>query len=197
MSVYLGFDPGGESAFGWCVAADAPQLPLLRMSSGVTSGSVAAVARALSAVSPGEAVLAVGIDAPLVWSRDGTRRSDEWLRKAIRRGGAPYTSGTVQAINSLRGACLVEGILAALEIRELRGAIPISESHPKALRWLCSEAWDAAGPSEHERDALVGTYSAWAVVHKPAGWSDLYLMSERSFSLVPPPIHYFMPVQTT
>jgi hypothetical protein len=193
VSVLLGFDPGGANAFGWCVARDSAQLPLSIVATGIASSARAAVASALAAVPTDETVLAAGIDAPLLWARSGPRNSDRVVRQAIARAGAPHPAGTVQDVNSLRGACIAQGILAALELREAIALLPLTEAHPKALRWLCPEAAAVAAPSEHERDAALGALTAWALVHKPAGWCDLYADEVPFYTPLQAPLSYFMP----
>lgn len=195
MNVLLGFDPGGSECFGWCVASDARRLPLAVVESGVSSHARSAVASALASVPAGAKVLAAGIDAPLLWSRSGPRRVDQIVRTAIRVAGAPHAAGTVQEVNSLRGACLIQGMLAALELRDRLPNLPINESHPKALRWLYPKIWNLTAPTEHERDALLSAVAAWATVHHRAlGWSDLYLQETEAYSPVSQPRHYFMPI---
>lgn len=193
VSVLVGFDPGGVNAFGWCVARDSSQLPLAPLATGIASNARAAVAAALAAVPNGEVVAAAGIDAPLLWARSGPRNSDRIVRQAIARAGAPHPAGTVQDINSLRGACLAQGILAALELRDAVSLLPLTEAHPKALRWLCPHAAAVAAPSEHERDAVLAAFTAWALVHKPPDWCDLYAEEVPSYTPLASPLSYFMP----
>jgi hypothetical protein len=193
VSILLGFDPGGVNAFGWCVARDSAQLPPSVLATGVVSNARAAVAAALAAVPHGEVVLAAGIDAPLLWARSGSRHSDRFVRQAIARAGAPHPAGTVQDMNSLRGACLAQGILAALELREAISLLPLTEAHPKALRWLCPHAAAVVARSEHERDAVIGAFTAWALIHKPPDWCDLYAEEVPFYTPLAPPLSYFMP----
>lgn len=159
-----GFDPGGKKSFGWCVAEVRPWRVI---DYGVVSCAKAACGVAFDAVKNGNLV-AAGVDAPLTWARDGGRRkSDEhiadWLRK-----NAQHSKGSVQAINSLRGACVVQGFLLAEALSRKYSKILFTETNPKPLR-DCSnvkksyegvrdkdqsdEAWD------HIQDAIV---SAWA-----------------------------------
>jgi len=196
MDVLLGFDPGGLERFGWCVASDAPRLPLRVVASGVSNDARSAIAGALAAVPAGATVLAAGIDAPLLWSRSGPRTVDQIVRAAIHVAGAPHAAGTVQEVNSLRGACLIQGVLAALELRDHLPSLPINESHPKALRWLYPEVCTLNAPTEHERDALLSAVSAWATAHHRTlpGWRDLYLQEGEAYSPVSQPRHYFMPI---
>jgi len=85
-------------------------------------------------------------------------------------------------------------MLAAMELRERIATLPLSEAHLKALRWLCHQAKAVSErPSEHERDALLSAFCAWAAAHRPPDWSDLYLNENRWFSPLHQPLHYFMP----
>ena len=194
MGVFIGLDPGGKSAFGWCVTVDSATLHLRTLASGAEDEARAATDQALSCVPPGEPVLGVGIDAPLIWSWGRRRAVDEIVRSAIRNAGAPHPAGTVQSVNSLRGACLVQGLLGAIALRRHYPSIPVVESHPKALLWMMSDAQTVRGNSEHERDAILCTFSAWAAIHKPQRWSDLYEKERQWYSPLEPPIHYLMPV---
>jgi hypothetical protein len=191
--VLLGFDPGGKGKFGWCVADDADSLPLSICASGLASGAREAVERALAAVPAGRAVLAAGIDAPLVWPRGEARSADTAIRSAIKRAGSRTAGGTVQSINSLRGACLAQGILVGVELRERFPTLLLTEAHPKALRWLSADAAAITAPTEDERDALLGAFSAWAAVQRTSGWTDLYEKEGPWFSPLGQPLHYFMP----
>ena len=79
-------------------------------------------------------------------------------------------SGTVQSVNSLRGAALVGGTLLALRLREEFPELPITESHPKALLIAFKLESDAAiekclhvrkaWHDEHQRDAMVAAVCA-------------------------------------
>lgn len=193
MSILLGFDPGGSGNFGWCVAIDSQQFPTSAVASGLSNDGSSAVQDALSAVPSGEKVAAVGIDAPLYWPISGSRDADLSVRAAIKTAGAPHAAGTVQDVNSLRGACLIQGMLAAIALRERFPSIPITEAHPKALRWLLPEVARLCGSSEHERDALLSAVAAWGTVHQPEGWQDLILAEAAFYSPVAAPLHYFMP----
>ncbi len=140
MSVILGFDPGGEDGFGWAILQSADTLPLRLLSGGVADNASEVLVAIRRALPPGEHPLAAGIDAPLFWATTGDRRVDYVLRAALRRLGARSPGGTVQAVNSLRGACLVQGVLIATLLRSNWPAIQISESHPKVYLWLSGHA---------------------------------------------------------
>jgi hypothetical protein len=128
--------------------------------------------------------------------------------------GAPpnIVGGIVQNVNALKGACVVQGILTGILLRGANPDIPITESHPKALLWLLGLGGNPAGDgvnvpnpalipfigqghfqSEHERDASLGALGAWAMLHHPHGWQDLFLNEPHPIMPVPGPMSYWMP----
>ena len=159
---WVGFDPGGENNFGFA---------FLNTNGSYETGVVSSASEALDLVS--DRPLGVGIDAPLWWSagRGGGRYVDEWIRKRHK-----IASGTVQSVNSLRGAVLVQGYLIAHQIRVKFPDVQITESHPKALIIaldIDGENWSAIETkfqlarnngythrTEHERDALIAAVCA-------------------------------------
>jgi hypothetical protein len=179
---------------------------------GVADHAAAAVTDALQTIDDPNRVGAAGIDSPLFWAPGSERRADRTIRDALRRLGAPHVLGTVQQVNSLRGACLVQGIITAHLLRKRVPAIPITESHPKALLWLLKVATEhcpvaevgmshlrafitceADTLSEHERDAALGAVAAWAMMTKQANWRDLFENEDEPFVPVSP-VEYWMPV---
>jgi hypothetical protein len=193
MRVLIGLDPGGSGNFGWCVAADSDQMPVAAIASGLADNAHTAVEAALGALPVGGDLVAAGIDAPLFWARVGSRNADLLVREAIRLAGAPHPAGTVQDMNSLRGACLAQGLLAAVALRALHPMLPITEAHPKALRWLLPEAAHIECRSEHERDALLSAVAAWALARSLPSWRDLYPLEHQPFTVIAHPVHYLMP----
>jgi len=192
MNIYLGFDPGGKNDYGWAVCASQGRC-LRVLSEGTTGSSQAAYKEALNAIPRGGTILGVGIDAPLFWSESGERDVDNLVRKTIQKLGAPYPQGTVQQINSLRGACLVQGILIANLIYRRFPDIHITESHPKALLYFLGVAKKSKLPdevlskdlseylvqqngwnNEHERDAILGAITACAQTERRQGWRNLF-----------------------
>jgi Protein of unknown function (DUF429) len=210
VGLFLGFDPGGAGAFGWCVTENRSNLPLPVRASGVADNAEAAVGDALFHVRADEAVEGVGIDAPLFWVACDDRRVDQLVRAAVRRRGG--RTSTVQHVNSLRGACLVQGVLAGMLLRRRFAGVPISEAHPKAYLWVSGTAQPGQPPStiglsnlsefqisgighaDHVRDAAIATLSGWALVHRPPGWSDLYLQEINPQSPLAAPLGYWMPM---
>jgi len=208
---YVGFDPGGAGAFGWAIVAGT-KLPLVLVARGVANHAQEAARAVLGAVGQ-KPVMAVGIDAPLFWQPKGDRTSDQLVRNAIIQLGA--RGGTVNSVNSMRGACLVQGLMVAMLLRMKQSQLPITEAHPKALLWLlrCAHSghppstialnnlqqWmvgkNLAGASDHERDAALGAFSAFAMAQGMAGWQNLYLQEPNPISPLHPPPAYWLPVR--
>jgi hypothetical protein len=191
---FVGFDPGGEKAFGWAVLEAAPG-GLLLLGGGVVTGATAAVASASALI--GEAPAAIGIDAPLFWISDGDRRADLKVRALVcGAGGSP---GTVNHVNSLRGACLVQGILAARLSHERWPDAIVTEAHPKALLRVSAAARDfVSAPQfqsvgEHARDAALGAYAAHAVTERSHGWHNLAAQEHAVFFPAGNEVAYWFP----
>lgn len=158
--VWAGADPGGIGAFGVAVIDD----------SGKTRcGTVSSVDEAVNWIGALGTPSGIGIDSPMWWSAGpgGGRRADKRLREAY---GIP--SGTVQSVNSLRGAALAGGVLLASLMRSKLPEIMVTESHPKALLQALSLD-DADGAAiathfhverawhdDHQRDAAISAVCA-------------------------------------
>lgn len=170
----LGLDPGGKKAFGWAIVSGTFEAPEF-VAGGVCSGAHSAIAAAQEHLR--DAPDAVGIDAPLFWSALGDRCADIHVRKLVRLAGGH--AGTVSHVNSLQGACLVEGAVAARLVRDRWPAADITEAHPKALLQICTEVAQFAalpsvqGSGYHLRDAALGALAALAMVEARASWKDL------------------------
>jgi hypothetical protein len=192
----VGFDPGGKDAFGWAVVhATNGQLELI--ASGNCTGAKQAFQNAAAAI-PQNIPDGVGIDAPLFWVYGGDRASDKAVRKMVvaKKKGS---SGTVSHVNSLQGACLVEGILVARLVQNEWPTAQVTEAHPKALLLVSSEAKDWVGnlniptDPDHAKDAALAAYSAHALVTTKAGWRDLVDREDevRFFPSGSPTSYYF------
>ena len=211
--VILGFDPGGKNQFGWCVAQGTNSGHLHLCASHVASHADEAVRAALRRAAEFGRVEAAGIDSPLFWVADGDRKADKSVRSAMKRLGAKNVGGTVQQVNSLRGACLSQGVMAAHLLRREVPEIRITESHPKALLWLLNVATikrpvveicighlgdfiesKSLSLSDHERDAALGAVAAWAMINRRSGWRDLCREEEYAFTPVSP-VEYWMPIE--
>lgn len=166
--VCYGFDPGGKDAFGWAALEVGATGRAARVETGLARDARSAVSRAYHAVE--HPPTGAGIDAPLFWVPSGDRHADATVRKAVCANGGK--GGTVGHVNSLRGACLVQGTLAAHEVATQWPEAPVTEAHPKALM----HAWPLladflrqhlpAPKSAHERDAVIAAYSAWALLER-------------------------------
>ena len=209
VGLFLGFDPGGVRAFGWS-ALSGNQLPLQLIARGVANHAEGAVQAALAAIVQ-NSVTASGIDAPMYWQPRGDRNVDQLVRTNIVQRGS--SGGTVNAVNSMRGACLIQGMMVAMLLRANIDQLPITESHPKALLWLLGIAqpgnppagialgnlqqWivgNVAGASDHERDAALGALSAFAMTSAMVGWRDLYQQEVNPITPLNPPPGYWLPI---
>lgn len=207
----MGFDPGGHKNFGWAVCSSA-ESRLEVIGTGIADHAKGAVDAAIASMPEEAKAVGAGIDAPLFWAADGVRLADKVIRNAIRKLGAPSPHGTVQHVNSLRGACLVQGVVAAKLLREHFHDIGITESHPKALLYLLGIADQHRSPADvtigdlssyviarnkqvspHERDAVLGSISSWARHKQLEGWRDLYREEENPISPFGYEPSYWMP----
>ncbi|EGN75019.1 Protein of unknown function (DUF429) [Idiomarina sp. A28L] len=211
MNLYLGFDPGGEKQFGWSISSESDEC-LVVHKTGNANHAVGALEAVRQHISDSDDVIAVGIDAPLFWVANGGRAADKKVRDAIKLLGARSPSGTVQQINSLRGACLVQGAMIASLIAESFPEASINESHPKAFLFLLGLASSVVQPSnvtvehfsnyikpsgrtysEHERDAILGCIASWLPARADKAWRNLAMEEE---SMIVPGAYepnYWMP----
>jgi hypothetical protein len=211
MEIYLGFDPGGVDKFGW--AACYSEGDILRLIASRKAGNAKeAVSQALSTVPIKGIIVSAGIDSPLFWTENGDRYVDELVRRAIQKLGAPNPGGTVQNLNSLRGACLVQGVLTTKLLHDQLPQIAITESHPKALLYLLGIANEKIRPAtvtvndlssyvifdsdqvgEHERDSVLAAITAFAQRRKPRGWINLFERERKPVIPFDYQVSYWMP----
>lgn len=210
-NLIVGLDPGGRNAFGWCVSEDTECLPLSVGNCGVASHAQGAVDAALGHARTADRIAGVGIDSPLFWTPDGDRSVDKLLRQEIRRRGG--ATSTIMNVNSLQGACLVQGVLAGQLIRRRFSDARITEAHPKALLWLLSlvrvgkrtnevsssalsklVVFSSSTISEHERDAALGAVTAWVMLHAPEGWRNIAKDESNAIHPWDAPVSYWMPL---
>ncbi len=217
MDVFLGFDPGAVGNFGWSICQEeAGQFN--RIDSGVTNYAVQALQRVTNSLAhnaPGSCVVAIGIDAPLLWNDPGQRPLDRLLRTRLQQNGRADAHSIVQHINSLRGGCLAQGVmlLRSLPVQVWFQNCRITESHPRALRLLINHLGGGLNPpphvrlslngqlpvegTAHEWDARCAAYTAFAMCQQPwDGWHDLYQDQDDHFPVfdVNPPLSYWMPI---
>lgn len=124
--VWVGADPGGIGRFG---------LAFLAVSGEMQCRTVSTVAEAAQQIVAAGEPMGVGIDAPMWWSAGpgGGRRADERLRS---RYG--ISSGTVQSVNSLRGAALVARF-------DGQGTLSRRADHRVASEGALAGAWSRRG----------------------------------------------------
>lgn len=194
------FDPGGKNAFGWAVLAYADN-QLTFIASGICSNARDSLNSAAGKC-PSDPI-AVGIDAPLIWSESGDRHCDRLVRGLVLRKTAATGkrgSSTVSHVNSLRGACLVQGILIAAFSGTKWPSARITEAHPKALRWILPElplprsCPENLKEKDHELDAVIAAYTAFHYAQKTEGWEDLYDKEISRFEPCPHPVAYWFPI---
>ena len=197
--VFYGFDPGGNDAFGWAAVRMGATGHPDQIETGLARNARSAIRRAYDAVE--QPPIGAGIDAPLFWVSNGDRQADATVRKSVCGNGGK--GGTVGHVNSLRGACLVQGALAAHEMATQWSEVPVTEAHPKALLYVWSLLADflqehlPTPNSDHERDALIAAYSAWAHSERWAGWEDLAENEPEPFFPGGQPVAYWFPKSVT
>ena len=214
LGVVLGFDPGGKGRgrgeFGWSVCNVVESGLQLAAEPGLARDAWDAREQVRAAIVAGggdddSRVLAAGIDAPLFWGERGNRTVDSVVRRALMDSGFSRNkvSGTVQEVNSLQGACLVQGMLLAKYLWETWRP-QITEAHPTALRHLVRQSGHPqmvtmvehliAGLGAHERDATLSAVAAWAMNRELPGWRNLY--EEESCPVRPfgTTVSYWMPI---
>lgn len=154
-----GFDPGGKNSFGWCVVAVRPRRKMIDAGKNLASNADDAFCKASQVIkSHGGSLRAVGIDAPLTWARNGGQRT------ADRHINNQHSPNSALSVNSLWGACAVQGFLLAEALSREYPGILFTEANPKplkdnpdAIKWY-KDVWSEDEP-DHIRDAIV---SAWA-----------------------------------
>lgn len=193
--VLLGFDPGGIKSFGWATLEVGDDGALVSLKTGVTSTAPEAVGEAGQSATSAPA--GVGIDAPLFWVQQGDRRADSQIRKRVVAAGG--RSGTVSSVNSLQGACLVQGILTARLVAASWPSAIVTEAHPKALLRLHTgarrfvAAYTSSDHEEHERDAALAALAAWAAVIANPAWRNLVLEETSPFFPSATEVSYWFP----
>ena len=185
---YLGFDPGGRDNFGWAVLTISDEGHPVELHTGVANHAAEAV-EATARASRNHAPLAVGIDSPLFWCPSSERQADLAVRHLLKTKGVHPS--TVIHVNSLRGACLVQGACTARLVSTRWPSALLTEAHPKALMATAPEVQailaraELTGKTDHERDAALAAYAAWAGFTKKEGWSDLRQLELKAAVMVP------------
>jgi predicted nuclease with RNAse H fold len=192
---YVGFDPGGIKAFGWAVLEDgASGLDLV--ASGTCSSALNALNEAQEAC--GEVPAGFATDAPLFWVDAGDRKADAIVRTLV--CSLKGQSGTVSHVNSLRGACLVQGVQVTRLACNRWPPAKVTEAHPKALLRVEEGARsflkriNISASKDHEKDAALAAYAAAAFVNQTDGWHDLSLQEADPFFPGGTKVAYWFPI---
>ncbi len=197
----IGLDPGGQKAFGWCIMTISSEGEIVKMEKGTGSfidSIIDRIASELDSFNP-SIPSAVGIDAPLYWSTaiqgsKSERVSDRLIRQLMNPNEG--VSSSVLHVNSLRGACLVNGILSIVRLREKWSKIKITEAHPGALKIIVPEQIErfieSRSPkivdfppekikdkNNHEYDAAIAAFSAWKMIIGSEVWTDLIIEEKK------------------
>ena len=201
-----------KEGFGWCICESSGEIPLPVVNTGVVSSAQGAKDEVDNICNGnGGRLKAIGIDAPLFWDPQGDRQVDQHLRKVISQSGG--TSSTIMAVNSLPGACLIQGMMVAMLYRNDNRKLPITEAHPKAMLYAMGlsptlttlanaqsnqqvlfQLPKEIADNEHTRDAALAALAAWAILHNQQGWSDLYAQfGGGALTPLSPPLHYYFP----
>ena len=204
--VVLGFAPGGRGNFGWsvCLTDGGDLLTVSKTGLGGDAEDVIGKVRIEmeSLGLSGVKVLAAGIDAPMFWGGKGNREIDDIISKGIKKGGSSGKGKPrVLAVNSLWGSVVVQGLLLANRLYQMYEP-KITETHPKVLLYLLGELKQDGElnqlikglRSEHERDAVVSAYAAWAMLNGFGGWRDIYLDEPDPVLPFGTPVSYWMPL---
>jgi predicted nuclease with RNAse H fold len=194
----MGVDPGDEGNFG---------LAILKSDDTCYTCTVDYVDAAVDAIRGHVHSLpaGIGVDAPLWWSsgRSGLRKADQWIRDKY--GLHPRH---VQAVNSLWGSVLAQGMMFVARMREVFPDVKVTETHPKAvLAALGEDPWRAHfnaiptsltldGKPDHERDAVISAIAAREGFE--GRWTkdlvdDRYPSEQNPSAHWLAPIHYFWP----
>ncbi|MGQ9372144.1 hypothetical protein [Azospirillum sp. ST 5-10] len=232
--IYVGYDPGGKGANAVALlwVDGGPRRFALNRDVGSVDGAIDWIMRMAGG---GMEPAAAGIDALLCWETGvaGRRGQDEWISRqmsAVKREVAePHgrafqerqcRAPSVQSANSLRGSMLFQGMAAAIRLRERWPAIPITETHPKALhfalrkatypeagtwepeqdicRWLLDALGHPEGDPINSSDQWDALASAWAAYMGHSGaWSVDLMRAARCPILPAGPVHYWWPVDLT
>lgn len=202
--VLLGFDPGGKGKFGWsiCISQSTDELPKIA-DCGVGDDAkdvLDQVTGILRTEMYGAEVLAAGIDAPLFWGEKGNRAIDQLIQVHLNKAD----QARVLKINSLFGACTVQGVILGKYLREKFEQIRITETHPSALLGLLKNRLpeehrilgDMVGyfRNDHVRDATISAFCAWQMLRNPIGWNDITQKEPRPVQPLGTLIEYWMPL---
>ena len=199
---FLGFNPGGFMAFGWCTLVVNNDKQRSELHSGTCSSADEALTAASATIQ--DKPSAIGIHAPLYWPLKAERQADQIVRGMVLSQGGP--SGTVPAVHALAGAKLSQGIIVAAQSIKRWPNAPITEAHPGALLYTWPEASNFLSAYEfnndHQRNAALCAYTAWSFStrshnqshRRSTAWQDLRQLESSAYDPLPgPPAAYWFP----
>lgn len=178
--IVAGLDPGGKNNFGWCVLRANPfniDLNIKHVAVGTAEHAIAARDAVIAELGSKVALDAAGIDAPLFWQPSG-REIDRELHALH--------------LNSLRGGCLVQGLLVGRELKATFPKIRLTEVYPKMLIDYLNtgpKIWN----NEHEQDAFLAAIAAWAMIEKKSGWSNRIPVDNKEIWMPIGEVEYWLP----
>lgn len=192
----VGLDPVGIDAFGWAIVSSSGDE--FRMeAAGYAGGADVAITATQRCLK--RAPDAVGIDSPQYWVRQGDRQADQIVRGMLTAAGG--RGSTVLHVNSLMGACLVQGVLAAHLARAAWPNALITEAHPKAL-WRISKAaadfvTSLGQGTRSDHDAALAAFAALHGVRADRAWRDLRALEQAVWFPHEAAVSYWFPREVT
>ncbi|MBI4937823.1 MAG: hypothetical protein HY846_06335 [Nitrosomonadales bacterium] len=118
-----------------------------------------------------------GIDAPLFWQPSG-REIDRELHALH--------------LNSLRGGCLVQGLLVGRALKATFPKIRLTEAYPARLTNYL-ENFQMAWGNEHERDACLAAIAAWAMIERREDWRNRIPVENNAIWMPIGEVEYWLP----
>ena len=195
---WIGVDRGGVGNFGLAILK--PDGSCHACSVDYVDGAIDAIRAEVQSIPAG-----VGVDAPLWWCSGsaGLRKANQWIRDKYR-----LPNRNVQAVNSLWGSVLAQGMMFVARLREVFPQVSITETHPKAvLKALGRKTWhkyfDALptdvnldSKPDHQRDAVISAVAAREGFE--GRWKndlieDRYPSEQNPAKHWLAPVHYFWP----
>lgn len=205
----LSFDPGGKGKFAWAIINSS--LDPSSLITGTADNCEQAFTHSLKSFSGN--LICIAIDSPMAWSYSGVREVDNRINKIY--------ANSAQHINSLRGACLAQGImllsLIDRKFNSRKNKVFVTETHPKFLKKLLRKTKDNCKEEniiiklanenyrsfkhkrtdksryDDEHDAIIGLLSAWAAFTKPNAWINLLEYEEDEYLPLGFRPQYWMP----
>lgn len=179
-----GFDPGGKNHFGWSLLESCNN-NLIIINAGVSSNAHEAV-KTIVNEAKGKKIWAAGVDGPLYWPIENSRRCVEDILRAKTNG---VINPSILSVNSLQGACLAQSLIVMDLLINKYTKIKITETHPKILfhfinlessrenlykyKKIMEKIVEQHKDNEHVRDAVLSAIAASNMLNKSKKWINL------------------------